>query len=127
MCRIQSGSWSGWRIGRIWDVDFLKYLKKLEKKKPVICCGDMNVAHPTEIGLAIPKTNVGKHGFTIEEREGFGTFLKKGFVDTFRHFEPGRGTLWTGGVTDVRVRGQRNVGLAGSDCFLVSRVVAAAG
>ena len=53
-----------------WDVDFLGYMKKLEKRKPVIFCGDLNVAH-TEIDLANPKTNVKNHGFTPEERAGF--------------------------------------------------------
>src|ERR1700744_119254 len=75
---------------QIWDVDFLKYMKKLEKKKPVICCGDMNVAH-TEIDLKNPKTNVKNHGFTIEERNGFTAFVNAGFLDTFREFEKGEG------------------------------------
>ncbi len=70
-----------------WDVDFLKYLKKLEKSKPVIFCGDLNVAH-TEIDLANPKGNVKNHGFTPEERAGFDEIIRKGFVDTFRLFTP---------------------------------------
>ena len=61
-----------------WDRDFLSYLKKLEKKKPVIFCGDLNVAH-TEIDLANPKANVHNHGFTPEERAGFDAFVKAGF------------------------------------------------
>lgn len=73
-----------------WDVDFLKYLKKLEKKKPVVFCGDLNVAH-TEIDLARPKGNEKNHGFTPEEREGFTNFVNAGFVDTFRHFHPDEG------------------------------------
>lgn len=79
-----------------WDIDFLKYLKKLEKKKPVIFCGDLNVAH-TEIDLTNPKANVGNHGFTPEERAGFGNIVKKGFVDTFREFqkEGGHYTWWS--------------------------------
>ena len=65
----------------------LKYLKKLEKSKPVIICGDFNVAHE-EIDLARPKDNVGNPGFTDEERAWMTKFLKKGFVDTFRQEHP---------------------------------------
>lgn len=71
-----------------WDEDFCKYLKKLERKKPVVFCGDLNVAHQ-EIDLARPKANVGNPGFTDEERAGFDRFVAKGFVDTFREFETG--------------------------------------
>lgn len=63
----------------------LKYLKKLEKKKPVVIGGDFNVAHK-EIDLANPKSNVGNPGFTYEEREWMDKFLRVGFIDTFRHF-----------------------------------------
>lgn len=80
-----------------WDPAFLAYMKELEKKKPVVFCGDLNVAH-TEDDLANPKPNVGKHGFTDEEREGFGKFLDAGFIDTFRKFTPsgnGHYTWWT--------------------------------
>ena len=79
-----------------WDKDFMNHLKKLEKKKPVIFCGDLNVAHK-EIDLARPKQNVGNAGFTNEEREGFTTLLDSGFVDTFRHFtkEEGHYTWWS--------------------------------
>jgi exodeoxyribonuclease-3 len=68
----------------------------LEKKKPVLFCGDLNVAH-TEDDLARPKPNVGKKGFTAEEREGFDNFVKAGFVDTLRLFTKGNGhyTWWT--------------------------------
>lgn len=81
---------------REWDVDFLKYLKKIEKRKPVIFCGDMNVAH-TEIDLANPQANVKNHGFTPEERAGFDNIVQAGFVDTFRVFEKGGGhyTWWS--------------------------------
>lgn len=65
----------------------LKHLKKLEKKKPVIVCGDFNVAHQ-EIDLARPKDNVGNPGFTYEEREWMDKFLQAGFIDTFRHQHP---------------------------------------
>lgn len=70
-----------------WDKAFLAYAKKLEETKPVVFCGDLNVAH-TEIDLANPKANVGKHGFTNEEREGFDNFLNAGFIDTFRTLHP---------------------------------------
>lgn len=79
-----------------WDADFLKYLKKLEKKKPVIFCGDMNVAHK-EIDLTYPKANVKNHGFTPEERKGFDNIVNAGFIDTFREFckEGGHYTWWS--------------------------------
>ena len=79
-----------------WDVDFLKYLKELEKQKPVIFCGDLNVAHQ-EIDLKNPKTNHKNAGFTDEEREGFNNYINAGFIDTFREFEKGGGhyTWWS--------------------------------
>ena len=79
-----------------WDPAFLAHVKELEKTKPVIFCGDLNVAH-SEDDLANPKPNVGKHGFTNEERRGFQKFLDAGFVDTFRLFTEGNGhyTWWT--------------------------------
>jgi exodeoxyribonuclease-3 len=99
-----------------WDRDFLAYLKKLERRKPVVFCGDLNVAH-TEIDLANPKANVKNHGFTPEERAGFSALVKAGFVDTFREFEKGGGhyTWWSpmGGARS------RNVGWR-LDYFLVS-------
>lgn len=70
-----------------WEEDFLKYLKRLEEKKPVIFCGDLNVAHQ-EIDLKNPKPNRGNAGFTDEERACFSRVLESGFVDTFRHFYP---------------------------------------
>ena len=70
-----------------WEKAFLAYLKKLEEKKPVIFCGDLNVAHQ-EIDLKNPKTNRKNAGFTDEERARFSELLKKGFVDTFRYFYP---------------------------------------
>ncbi len=73
-----------------WDRDFRRYLKKLERRKPVIFCGDLNVAH-TELDLANPNANVHNHGFTPEERSGFSALIKAGFVDTFREFEAGGG------------------------------------
>ncbi len=90
-----------------WDADFLKFLKRLERKKPVIFCGDLNVAH-TEIDLANPKANVGNHGFTPEERAGFDNFVKHGFLDSFREFhrEGGHYTWWSQ-MGDAR---RRNIG-----------------
>lgn len=70
-----------------WDPAFLAFVKQLEKTKPVLFCGDLNVAHQ-EIDLANPKPNVGKHGFTNEEREGFQNFIDAGFIDTFRSLHP---------------------------------------
>jgi exodeoxyribonuclease-3 len=91
-------------------------LKKLEQKKPVIFCGDLNVAH-TEIDLANPKANVRNHGFTIEERDGFSAFVKAGFVDTFREFEKGGGHYsWWSPMSGAR---SRNVGWR-IDYFLIS-------
>lgn len=79
-----------------WDPAFLDHVKALAKKKPVAFCGDLNVAH-TEDDLARPKPNVGKAGFTDEERDGFRAMLKAGFVDTFRMFTQGNGyyTWWS--------------------------------
>ena len=79
-----------------WDPAFLAYVKQLEKSKPVIFTGDLNVAH-TEDDLARPKENEGKKGYTKEEREGFQKFIDSGFVDTFRLFHKGNGhyTWWT--------------------------------
>ena len=71
----------------IWEDDFRNYLLELDKKKPVIVCGDLNVAHK-EIDLRNPKTNRMNPGFTDQEREKFTTLLDAGFTDTFRHFYP---------------------------------------
>ncbi len=70
-----------------WDDAFRRYLQELDKKKPVVVCGDMNVAH-NEIDLKNPKTNRRNAGFTDEERGKFSTLLEAGFTDTFRHFFP---------------------------------------
>ena len=70
-----------------WEDAFLSYLKKLENTKPVIVCGDLNVAHQ-EIDLKNPKNNRKNAGFTDEEREKFTILLNSGFIDTFRHFYP---------------------------------------
>jgi exodeoxyribonuclease-3 len=90
-----------------WDPEFLRHVKQLERTKPVVFCGDLNVAHE-EIDLARPKPNVGKPGFTHEEREGFRNIVKAGFLDTFREFqkEGGHYSWWSyrGGARE------RNVG-----------------
>ena len=70
-----------------WEDDFRGYLQSLDARKPVIVCGDLNVAHK-EIDLKNPKTNRRNAGFTDEERDKFGTLLEAGFTDTFRHFYP---------------------------------------
>lgn len=99
-----------------WDREFLKYLRRLERRKPVVFCGDLNVAH-TELDLANPKANVGNHGFTPEERAGFDALVKAGFVDTFREFEKGGGHYtWWSVMTGARAR---NVGWR-LDYFLIS-------
>ena len=74
-----------------WERDFLNYLKSLDQKKPVVVCGDMNVAHE-EIDLKNPKTNRKNAGFTDEERECFSRLLSEGFIDTFRELHPGQVT-----------------------------------
>jgi exodeoxyribonuclease III len=99
-----------------WDLAFLRFLQDLERTKPVLVCGDFNVAHQA-IDLARPKDNVVNPGFTPEERAGFDRFIAAGFVDTFREFEkgPGHYSWWSyrGGA-----RG-RNVGWR-IDYFLAS-------
>lgn len=100
-----------------WDPAFLAYLKQLENKKPVIFCGDLNVAH-TPDDLANDKSNQGKKGFTKEEREGFQKFIDAGFVDTFRLFKQGKGYYtWWSHFANARAR---NVGWR-IDYVLVSK------
>ena len=77
-----------------WERDFLAYLLKLQESKPVICCGDLNVAHE-EIDLKNPKTNRGNAGFTDEERACFSKVLENGFIDTFRYFYPERTGIYS--------------------------------
>jgi len=99
-----------------WDKGFLRYLKHLEKKKPVIFCGDLNVAH-TEIDLSNPKSNVHNHGFTPEERAGFAAFVGANLVDSFREFEKAGGHYtWWSPMGSARAR---NIGWR-LDYFLVS-------
>lgn len=90
-----------------WDPAFLQYMTELKQEKPVVFCGDFNVAH-TEDDLARPKPNVGKKGFTNEERAGFDKMVEKGFVDTFREFHKGNGFYtWWSHFGNAR---ERNVG-----------------
>lgn len=90
-----------------WDPAFLQYCLELQKSKPVVFCGDLNVAH-TPDDLANPKPNVGKKGFTDEERAGFQAFIDAGFVDTFRLFEQGNGHYsWWSHFAKSR---ERNIG-----------------
>jgi exodeoxyribonuclease-3 len=99
-----------------WDPAFLAYCKQLDARKPVIFCGDLNVAH-TELDLANPQSNRGKKGFTDEEREGFQNFIDAGFVDTFRLFTQGNGHYsWWSHFANSRAR---NIGWR-IDYFLVS-------
>lgn len=99
-----------------WDPAFLDHCKMLEKSKPVIICGDLNVAH-TELDIANPKTNHKNAGFTDEERAGFQSFIDAGFVDTFRIFTEGNGHYtWWSNFAHAR---ERNVGWR-IDYFLVS-------
>ena len=99
-----------------WDRVFLSYLKGLEERKPVICCGDLNVAHE-ERDLARPKDNTRNHGFTAEERSGFNAMMEAGFVDTFRAFEPNGGHYtWWSPMSKAR---ERNIGWR-IDYFLAS-------
>lgn len=77
-----------------WEAEFLAYLKKLEETKPVIYCGDLNVAHQ-EIDLKNPKTNRKNAGFTDEERACFSKVLESGFIDTFRYFYPDQTDIYS--------------------------------
>jgi exodeoxyribonuclease-3 len=99
-----------------WDAAMTMYCAELQKSKPVVYCGDMNVAH-TELDLANPKPNIGKKGFSNEERSGFDNWLTAGFVDTLRMFKEGNGFYtWWSHFANARAR---NVGWR-IDYFLVS-------
>ncbi len=101
---------------KIWDPAFLEHVKTLEETKPVIFCGDLNVAH-TPDDLANPKENEGEHGFTSEEREGIERVIQAGFVDTFRLFTQGNGHYtWWAPFANSR---SRNIGWR-IDYFFVS-------
>ena len=99
-----------------WDRDFITYLQRLERAKPVVVCGDLNVAH-TEIDIAHPKRNARTAGFTIEERQDFDLLLAAGFLDTFREFEKGPGHYtWWSNFANARAN---NIGWR-IDYFLIS-------
>ena len=104
-----------------WDRACLAYLQQLEETKPVLYCGDMNVAHQ-EIDLANPKPNVGKRGFTNEERERFQDYLDAGFVDTFRAEHPEKTEQYTWWTHWANARA-RNVGWR-IDYWLASNSIA---
>ncbi len=99
-----------------WDIDFCAYLQRLGNTKPVICCGDLNVAH-TALDLARPKENAKTHGFTPEERAGFDALLQIGLIDSFREFESAGGHYsWWSHMGGARAR---NIGWR-IDYFLCS-------
>ena len=100
-----------------WEDEFRAYLKRLDAHKPVIVCGDLNVAH-REIDLKNPKTNRMNAGFTDQEREKFQTLLDAGFVDTFRHFYPDREGIYSWWSYRFKAR-EKNAGWR-IDYFLVS-------
>jgi len=102
-----------------WDPAFLAYCKELEKHKPIIFCGDLNVAY-TEDDLANPKENEGEHGFTVEERAGVDKIISAGFADTFRIFTQGKGhySWWS----PWRAARERNIGWR-LDYFFVSKAI----
>ena len=103
----------------IWEDEFKDYVKKLEKKKPVIICGDMNVAHE-EIDIKNAKANRGNAGFTDEEREKMSELLKSGFIDTYRYYNPD-GELYTWWTYFGKAR-EKNIGWR-IDYFLVSKSI----
>lgn len=107
------------KLRQDWDKAVLQYCAALQTKKPVIYCGDMNVAH-TEDDLANPKANKGKKGFSEEERAGFDNWLAAGFIDTLRIFKQGNGFYtWWSHWANARAR---NIGWR-IDYFLVSKSI----
>ena len=102
----------------VWEDEFRKYLKNLEKKKPVVVCGDLNVAHK-EIDLKNPKTNRRNAGFTDEERGKFTELLDSGFIDTFRYFYPNLEQVYSWWSYRGRAR-ENNAGWR-IDYFVVSK------
>ncbi len=101
-----------------WEDAFRSYIMKLDTQKPVIICGDLNVAHK-EIDLKNPKSNRRNAGFTDEEREKFSTLLDAGFTDTFRYFNPDMENIYSWWSYRFQAR-QKNVGWR-IDYFLVSK------
>lgn len=103
-----------------WERDFLAYLKELETRKPVVFCGDLNVAHQ-EIDLKNPKTNRKNAGFTDEEREKFSQLLDTGFIDTFRYFYPEQEQIYSWWSYRFKAR-EKNAGWR-IDYFCVSEAL----
>ncbi len=101
----------------VWEEEFLKYIKKLDKIKPVILCGDLNVAHK-EIDLKNPKTNRRSAGFTDEERDKMTKLLENGFVDTYRYLYPDKENAYTWWSYMANAR-QKDIGWR-IDYFIVS-------
>lgn len=101
-----------------WEDDMFEYITKLEEKKPVILCGDLNVAHEN-IDIRNWKSNQGNSGFTVEERTKFSELLDSGFVDSFRHFYPDRGDMYSWWSYMNKVR-ERNIGWR-IDYFVTSK------
>ena len=104
-----------------WEDAFKEYMLELDKKKPVIICGDLNVAHK-EIDLKNPKTNRRNAGFTDEEREKFGKLLDAGFTDTFRHLYPDKEGVYS--WWSYRFNARKNNAGWRIDYFLVSNRIA---
>ena len=104
-----------------WEDAFKEYMLELDKKKPVIICGDLNVAHK-EIDLKNPKTNRRNAGFTDEEREKFGKLLDAGFTDTFRHLYPDKEGIYS--WWSYRFNARKNNAGWRIDYFLVSNRIA---
>lgn len=100
-----------------WEDDFLEYIKRLDEKKPVIVCGDLNVAHE-EIDLKNPKSNRKNAGFTDEEREKMTKWLNSGFTDTFRYFYPEQKDIYSWWSYRFKAR-EKNAGWR-IDYFIVS-------
>lgn len=103
-----------------WDIDLRAYLKALDEKKPLILCGDLNVAHQ-EIDLKNPKGNKKTAGFTPQEREGFSTLLADGYIDSFRHIYPNVPYAYTFWTYMMNARG-KNVGWR-LDYFVLSKAL----
>lgn len=103
-----------------WEDDFRTYLKQLEQKKPVVFCGDLNVAHQ-EIDLKNPKTNRKNAGFTDEERQKFTELLETGFIDTFRYFYPEQAGIYSWWSYRFKAR-EKNAGWR-IDYFCVSQIL----
>ena len=104
----------------IWEDEIRKYLKKLEENKPVIMCGDLNVAHQ-EIDIKNAKANIGNAGFTYEERGKFTELLDAGFIDTFRYYNPDTADRYTWWSYIGKAR-ERNIGWR-IDYFVISREI----